>query len=204
MSVDINRFITYYRNIPGANYLAMALRELQNSHNQLEEAIAKAAASSAAASNAPATTTAPAAVAPSVSVTFKAGSGIGISGSNPFTIYETGGIVEINGKSTLAPNFNSSLPAAPATQQNVAVNTDANVPVDVSFLDPVMLGDTGSGGKAGNVPAPATGDAAKFLRGDATWAAASGSDYVVMSNGAEPPTPMDDGAGDFMYVGYTP
>jgi hypothetical protein len=30
------------------------------------------------------------------------------------------------------------------------------------------------------------------------------ADYVVMSNGANPPTPVDDGAGNFMYVGYTP
>ena len=29
-------------------------------------------------------------------------------------------------------------------------------------------------------------------------------DFVVMSNGANPPTPMDDGAGNFLYVGYTP
>ena len=34
---------------------------------------------------------------------------------------------------------------------------------------PVMVGDTGAGGTRGAVPAPAIGDAAKFLRGDAGW-----------------------------------
>lgn len=33
-----------------------------------------------------------------------------------------------------------------------------------------MVGDSGSGGTKGLVPAPATGDAVKYLRGDATWA----------------------------------
>lgn len=32
----------------------------------------------------------------------------------------------------------------------------------------------------------------------------SSVDYVVMSNGANPPSPVDDGAGNFIYVGYTP
>lgn len=44
----------------------------------------------------------------------------------------------------------------------------------------VMVGDTGSGGTKGLVPAPAAGDAAKFLRGDGTWVAnASGTVTVV-------------------------
>lgn len=29
-------------------------------------------------------------------------------------------------------------------------------------------------------------------------------DYVVMSDGVQPPTPMDDGNGNFLYVTYTP
>lgn len=32
----------------------------------------------------------------------------------------------------------------------------------------------------------------------------TGADYVVMSDGANPPSPLDDGAGNFIYVGYTP
>ncbi len=31
-----------------------------------------------------------------------------------------------------------------------------------------------------------------------------GSDYVVMSDGAQPPTAVDNGAGDFVYVAYAP
>lgn len=40
---------------------------------------------------------------------------------------------------------------------------------------PILAGDAGSGGTAGIVPAPAAGDAAKFLRGDGTWTAVGGS-----------------------------
>lgn len=32
----------------------------------------------------------------------------------------------------------------------------------------------------------------------------SSTDYVVLGNGVQPPTPLDDGAGSFIYVGYTP
>jgi len=38
-------------------------------------------------------------------------------------------------------------------------------------------------------------------------AASSGTaaaDYVVMSDGANPPNPVDDGAGNFVYIAYTP
>jgi len=45
----------------------------------------------------------------------------------------------------------------------------------------VMVGDSGSGGTKGAVPAPASGDATKFLRGDATWATAGGGSPVVIS-----------------------
>ena len=38
-----------------------------------------------------------------------------------------------------------------------------------------FVGDSGSGGTKGLVPAPASGDATKFLKGDGTWAAPSGS-----------------------------
>lgn len=43
----------------------------------------------------------------------------------------------------------------------------------------VMVGDSGSGGTKGLVPAPATGDAVRFLRGDGTWTNPSGSGDVV-------------------------
>ncbi len=51
---------------------------------------------------------------------------------------------------------------------------------------PVLVGDTGAGGTAGIVPAPAAGDASKFLRGDATWVTAitspGGSDSQLQYN----------------------
>jgi hypothetical protein len=46
----------------------------------------------------------------------------------------------------------------------------------------VMVGDSGSGGTKGLVPAPATGDATKFLRGDATWVAVSGGGDALTTN----------------------
>lgn len=39
---------------------------------------------------------------------------------------------------------------------------------------PEFVGDSGSGGVKGAVPAPGTGDATKFLRGDGTWQTVSG------------------------------
>ena len=35
-------------------------------------------------------------------------------------------------------------------------------------------------------------------------ATAASADYVVLSDGVQPPTPVNDGAGNFIYVGYTP
>lgn len=43
-----------------------------------------------------------------------------------------------------------------------------------SLTAPVMVGDSGSGGTAGLVPAPASGDSAKCLTGAGTWATCSG------------------------------
>jgi hypothetical protein len=49
-----------------------------------------------------------------------------------------------------------------------AGNSRTNVTV------PIMVGDAGAGGAAGLVPAPVTGDATKFLRGDGTWQTVAG------------------------------
>lgn len=49
----------------------------------------------------------------------------------------------------------------------------------------VFVGDSGSGGTKGLVIAPATGDATKYLRGDATWATvSSGSSTMTVLNKA--------------------
>lgn len=50
---------------------------------------------------------------------------------------------------------------------------------EVTALLDNFVGDSGSGGVKGLVPAPATGDATKFLRGDATWVTiAAGGDVT--------------------------
>lgn len=57
----------------------------------------------------------------------------------------------------------------------------ASIKVDGVFIGtgaPLLIpfvGDSGSGGKTGIVPAPVTGDATKFLKGNGTWAADSGT-----------------------------
>ncbi len=70
-------------------------------------------------------------------------------------------------------NFNTTTPAPASGKQNIVFADDGGSPtVNLSALDPVMIGDTGSGGTAGNVPAPPSGSAAagKFLKADGTWA----------------------------------
>lgn len=74
------------------------------------------------------------------------------------------------------PNFNDTVPAAPTGTVNIKWQADAagpnpSVPRKVSAYFPNMIGDSGSGGTAGAVPAPASGDSAanKFLKADATW-----------------------------------
>lgn len=64
----------------------------------------------------------------------------------------------------------SSSPAA-----NVIVKAGAGGEIDEQFV-PDFVGDSGSGGWKGAVPAPAAGDAAagKFLKADGTWAAPAG------------------------------
>lgn len=75
-------------------------------------------------------------------------------------------------------NFSSTTPAAPTGAQLITPQNDAGTPTaNQSFYDPVMVGDTGSGGLAGNVPAPPAGSAAagKFLKADGTFAVPPGA-----------------------------
>ena len=68
---------------------------------------------------------------------------------------------------------------------------------------PTMVGDSGAGGQAGLVPAPAAGDASKCLKGDGTWGTCAtgtglGTDVVgtdELNDGLDTPA-----AGDFVRV----
>ena len=73
---------------------------------------------------------------------------------------------------TTAIFLNKTTPAPATGRQNIEFASDSGTPQQsVTASDPVMVGDTGAGGLAGNVPAPATGDAAagKFLKADGSW-----------------------------------
>jgi hypothetical protein len=86
-------------------------------------------------------------------------------------------------------NLNSETPAPPSSEQNVLWQADTNNPRNVSAYDPVMVGDAGSGGKAGNVPAPLAGsyEAQMFLRADGNWAIppSVAGNFAVEVNGTQ-------------------
>lgn len=67
------------------------------------------------------------------------------------------------------------------------------VPTEVTEIIEEMVGDLGTGGIKGLVPAPATGDAGKYLKGDGTWASISGS--VGSDTGWTAPTGTGSKAG---------
>lgn len=88
------------------------------------------------------------------------------------------------GASPTEVNLNATVPAAPAGETNVSWQAgspypDPNFPEkfvrDTSAYMPNLVGDSGSGGTSGAVPAPAAGDAAagKFLKADGTWQVAA-------------------------------
>ena len=74
-------------------------------------------------------------------------------------------------------NFDDTTPAPPAGKTNVKWQGDSSSPRNVSAYMPLLVGDSGSGGASGAVPAPAAGDAAagKFLKADGTFALPSAS-----------------------------
>lgn len=63
---------------------------------------------------------------------------------------------------------------------NVAV---ANTPTQATALLNVMVGDSGSGGTKGLVPAPAINDSVKFLKGDGNWGNTYSIATIVTSGG---------------------
>jgi hypothetical protein len=60
---------------------------------------------------------------------------------------------------------------------------------------PEMVGDSGSGGTAGLVPAPDAGDATKYLKGDGSWASPAGTgDVIAPATNTDAKVPQWDGA----------
>lgn len=85
-----------------------------------------------------------------------------------------------------AINLNADTPSAPTGFSNIIFQTDGGTPYsNISAFDPLFIGDSGSGGYSGNVPAPGSGDAAagKFLKADGTWAVPSASASGSTSSG---------------------
>lgn len=91
-----------------------------------------------------------------------------------------------NGVLTVSNNTisNSKLSTMPAnTIKGNNTGVTANVldlsGAQVTTLLSVFTGDSGTGGIKGIVPAPAMGDASKYLKGDGTWGAVTGTGNVV-------------------------
>ncbi len=72
--------------------------------------------------------------------------------------------------------FPATLPAASGTNLTSLNGTQVTSGTVAAARLPVMVGDSGAGGTAGLVPAPAAGDAAagKYLRAGGTWVAPAG------------------------------
>ena len=89
-----------------------------------------------------------------------------------------------------------SPPAVPAGKQPVTKVplsvgqtsiANSNITDERNFTSPKMAGDTGTGGKAGLVPAPAAGDAAasKFLKADGIWTVLGAVTNAIGTPGAQ-------------------
>jgi hypothetical protein len=83
-------------------------------------------------------------------------------------------------------NLDNTTPAPPTGLTNVGWQGDSSNPRNVSAYVPNLVGDTGSGGASGAVPAPAAGAAAagRFLKADGTWALPPIVIGFVMNTGA--------------------
>jgi hypothetical protein len=98
------------------------------------------------------------------------------------------GLYQAAGSYLTAPVANASLANMAAKTFKGRHTNSTGAPEDVSATNltadlDAMVGDSGSGGTKGLVPAPAAGDAAagKFLKSDGTWAAPSGGGGGTLS-----------------------
>jgi hypothetical protein len=111
------------------------------------------------------------------------------NGVNTTAVYAGAGAVQINTSAhelavngTAAPgievNLNSSTPAPVTNTTNVIFQSDGGTPeTNVSAYMPLMVGDSGSGGTSGAVPAPPSGSfaAGKYLTAGGTYAVPPGT-----------------------------
>ncbi len=81
-------------------------------------------------------------------------------------------LTTIAGLTATSDNFLQAKSSAWASRTPTQVTADL-----IAFV-----GDSGSGGNKGLVPAPTTGDATKFLKGDGTWGTVSGGGDALTSN----------------------
>lgn len=66
--------------------------------------------------------------------------------------------------------------------QSVSSAWASRTPTQVTATLDAMVGDSGSGGTKGLVPAPSAGDSGKYLKGDGTWGTVSGSGDMVLAD----------------------
>jgi hypothetical protein len=68
-----------------------------------------------------------------------------------------------------------AVPASSFVGRKAAGDVGVMTAAEAAAVLPAVVGDVGAGGTKGLVPAPAAGDAAKFLKGDGTWGAMPGA-----------------------------
>jgi hypothetical protein len=100
------------------------------------------------------------------------------------------GVVSIEGVNILTTATGQPLNSNLTTIAGLTATTDnfiqakasawaSRTPTQVTADLIAFVGDSGAGGTKGLVPAPITGDATKFLKGDGTWGSPSGSGTVT-------------------------
>jgi hypothetical protein len=116
--------------------------------------------------------------------TITAGAGL-VGGGN----LSTSRTIDVGAGTGIAVNANDVALAdmAQSTIKGRAAGAGTGAPTDLSAMQATAIlnafvGDSGSGGTKGLVPAPATGDAIKFLRGDGTFVAIAGGGDMLAAN----------------------
>ena len=112
--------------------------------------------------------------------------GAGLTGGGDLSASRT---IDVGAGTGIAVNANNVALAdmAQSTIKGRAAGAGTGAPTDLSATQATAIlnafvGDGGSGGVKGLVPAPATGDATKFLRGDGTFVAIAGGGDMLAAN----------------------